>query len=191
MSSIEDDDLALLWRASTAPEPDPREIARLAGRASMRRFDRDIFRRNSLEYLAGVVAIVFFGWQIVTGNGVDRLQSVAAVLCVSFVLGHLWWSHRNLTPLDPSADARSYQVAMLERIDEQIRLLDSNRFWYLMPLSIPIFWPILAGSSLVTVTDAAMLLGLFAGAAWLNERWGVRRLKKERAYVEGLFQPET
>jgi hypothetical protein len=192
MSSMHDDELALLWRQSVSADPDPEEIARLAGRASMKRFDRAIHWRNLGEYAAGVVLFVFLGRLILTGDGADRLWSVVAFIVVAFVLGYLWWQHCDLKPLDPSSDARAYQAAMLARIDKQIRLLGSYRYWYLMPLSIPMFWGILETLSDAPVSSQlwqlAVLGALFAGAAWLNENWGVRRLREERAKVESLYE---
>jgi len=35
--------------------------------------------------------------------------------------------------------------------------------------------------------DLALMAALFAGAAWLNESWGVRRLRTERAKIETLY----
>jgi hypothetical protein len=186
---MQDDELTLLWQQGNSEEPDANEISRLAGRASMKRFDRRIFWRNSVEYVAGVVLFVAFGWNLVIGRAVGF--SLVAILCVGFVLGYLWWQHRDLRPLDPSADARAYHAAMLARIDRQLRLLGSYRFWYLMPLSIPLFWGILE-----TVNedpsglwrDLTLLAAIFAAAAWLNENWGVRRLREERAKIDRLYE---
>jgi len=189
MSQMQDDELTLLWQQGTSAEPDPAEISRLAGRASVKQFDRSIFRRNFGEYAAGLLLLVAFGWNLSVGRSIAF--SLVAGVCVVFVLGSLWWQHRDLRPLDLSADARAYHVAMLARIDKQLRLLGSYRFWYLMPLSIPFFWGILDNpneSPSGSWRDFAVLAALFAAAAWLNENWGVQRLRTERAKIEGLYE---
>src|SRR5437870_3415915 len=133
MSSRQDDELTLLWQQGTSTEPVPEEIARLAGRASMRRFDRMIFWRNFQEYAAGLVFLFFIGREIVSGKG-DVVDLMGFGL-MAFAMGYLWWYHRGRTPLDLSADARAYQAAMLARIDRQIGLLSRVR-WAAIPLSI-------------------------------------------------------
>src|SRR5262249_16035255 len=142
MNSIQDDDLTLLWRQGASTEPDPGEIARLAGRASVSRFDRASHRRNLSEYAAGLALLFLFGWGLIAGNdpALDPAIDVIGIVCVAFVMAYLWWNHRHLTPLEPAADARAYQAAMLTRIDNQIRLLRSVRYWYALPLSIPGLW---------------------------------------------------
>lgn len=187
-SHLQDDELTLLWQQGTAAEPDAAEISRLAGRASMKQFDRNLSLRNLGQYATGLLLLVAYGWNVAIGRSI--IPSVFAGLCVAFALGYLWWQHRDLKPLDPSADARAYHAAMLARIDKQLHLLGS-RFWYLMPLSIPFFWGILelvseAPSALWL--DTAMLAALFALAAWLNEKWGIQRLRAEREKIEGLYE---
>jgi hypothetical protein len=185
---MKDDELTLLWRQGASAEPVPEEIARLAGRASMRRFDRFIFWRNFGEYAAGLLGFVFLGWLIVQG---ERLNGLIGFVCVGFVLGYLWWQHRDLKPLDPSADARVYQAAMLARIDNQIRLLGSFRYWGL-PTYVFLLWMGYAHSEplLATVRDLVLLASLYVGVVWLNERsrWGVPRLRTERARIQGLYE---
>jgi hypothetical protein len=193
MSLIPDDELTLLWRGAASSQPDPGEIARLAGRATLKRFDRAIFWRNFREYAAGLATLLVFAWLILTDTArkLGMLEFVyGGALGVVFVLAYLWWQHRSLTPLDPSTDARTYQAAMLARIDKQIRLLRSVRYWYLLPLYVPGLWvikqvwkkdPFFAVICLAIYTGAYVLVG------WLNEVWAVRRLRRERSRIEGLY----
>lgn len=186
---MQDDELTLLWKQGTSVEPDVQEISRLAGRATMKRFDRSILWRNFGEYAAGIVLFVTLRWNLVNGRSV--VFSLVASVCLAFVLVYVWWQHRDLRPLDPSSDAKAYHAAMLDRIDKQIRLLGSSRFWYLMPLSIPLFWGIFENASEDPSglwRDLVVLTALFAAAAWLNENWGVRRLRAERAKIERLYE---
>jgi hypothetical protein len=192
MSSIQDDELILLWRQGASAAPDPAEIARLAGVASMKRFDRAVSWRNLLQYLVGLALCPVFVWQILTRPHIAVVWSAVALVCVVFILGYIWRQHRDLKPLDPSADARTYQAAILDRIDKQIRLLDSSRYWYLGPLCIPFFSQVLdAGNDVSTwgqLQELALFVGIFTVAAWLSERWGGQRLKAEREMVERLYE---
>jgi hypothetical protein len=194
MNPMKDDELMLLWRQGTSAEPIPAEISRLAGRASIRQFDRVIFWRNFREYAAGLMLFAFFGWLLVTGKAraLGMLQFVyGGALGVGFVLAYLWWRHRDLTPLDPSAGARVYQAAMLARIDKQIRLLGSVRYWYLLPLYIPGLWVIKQTwkrDPIRAVLGLGIYTGVFVFVGWLNERWGVRRLQAQRAKIQGLYE---
>jgi hypothetical protein len=191
---MNDDELTLLWRNGTSAEPVPEEIARLAGRASIRRFDRRIFWRNFREYAAGMVLFVFFVWQLVTGQARARgmLEYIyGGALGVGFVLAYLWWQHRSLSPLDPSADGRAYHAAMLARIDKQIRLLGSVRYWYLLPLYIPGLWVVKQTWKRDPIS-AMVFLGIYTAVfvfvGWLNERWGVRKLRAARAKIQELYE---
>src|SRR5262245_65150644 len=105
MNQAQDDDLMLLWRQGAKPEPDPEEVARLAGRASMKRFDRFVNWRNYLEYAAGVVGVGFFGWLIIRAEKpLDQLQGVTGLLCLGISVGWLWWMQRGIPTLDASAN---------------------------------------------------------------------------------------
>jgi len=205
MSQMQDDELTLLWRQGTSAKHDNEEIARLAGRASMRRFDRLIFWRNFGEYAAGLVVLVLSACGVVAGHdpALDPAVDLVTAGCIAFALGSLWWQHRDLAPLDPSADARAYQAAMLARLDKQIRLLGSVRYWYLIPLYLPGLWMVIA---ILRTHDTSGLLGkyrpvgavvylaiqtvVFVGIAKLSERsrWGIPRLRAERAKIEKLYK---
>ncbi len=183
------DELMDLWQESAMPAPDRAEIARLAGRAAMSRFDRTIRSRNLREYGAGFGVIAFFGWQLAHGRFVEL--DVAAIAAVLFVLGFLWNHHRHIAPLDPSTCASDYQAAMLSRIDSQIRLLSSIRYWYLLPFYVPIVWvTVIASRRSLIVAGLFFLLAtlLYAVIAWLNEKVGVQHLIRQRTRIEALFE---
>ena len=191
MSLINEDELVLLWRQGASTAPDPEEIARLAGRASIMRFDRLIFWRNFREYVAGLVLLAFVAWEIVTGK--EGGIPVIGLGCVSFILVYLWWYHRHFTPLDPSEDARAYQAAMLSRIDKQIRLLSTIRYWAVTPfaiLALADFLGEVRGRPVSAVLYLAFEIGSLVAVILLNERsrWGVPRLREERTKIERLYE---
>ncbi len=183
------DELMLLWQQGPSTGPDPEEVARLAGKATMKRFDNAIFKRNFAEYAAAFVLLVVFGWQAARGN--HRFQNSVGFLCVAFVAAYLWWQHRRTPPLDVTADARSYQTAMLNRIDQQIRLLNTARYWYLLPLYIPPVWTTIATWQ-NSKAAAILMLAAVTAAYWLilrlNENFALPRLRAERTRIEALYK---
>ena len=187
-----DDDLVRLWQDTALPTPDPAQLARRVAGMAVRRFDRAVMRRNAREYAGSVLALLFAGRQWMIGG--DHFQAGALVIAVVFVSGVLWWQHRRVRPLDPSANARTYQAALLARIDQQIRLLGTVRYWYLLPLYIPAVIQAVNGSSRHPI-GAWVVLGIvtatFVFIAWLNERLGVAFLTQERARVMSLYEDEA
>jgi hypothetical protein len=184
-----DDELMLLWQQGVADTPDRDEVARLAARASMRRFDGLIARRNVIETVAAAGVLAWFGWNIVANS--DRLVYVVSFACVSFVIAYLWWKHRHVIVLDPTADAEAYHAALLQRLDQQIALLRTMPYWYLLPLYVPsclqavTLWP---RGLAATLTSLAVLTALYLAVGYLNVRIGVARLRAERVRLEALYQ---
>ena len=185
------DDLVRIWQQSLLPSTDPSQLARELGRMTVRRFDRAIGWRNFREYAGAVAALAFGGVQWAMGG--DRIQVVLLVAGVGVSMGWLWWQHRRLEPLDPAADARAYQTAMLARLDQQIHLLSRLRYWYLLPLYLPavrqamVTWP---SRPVGAVTLLAIVTMIFGGIGWLNERVAVGFLKGERTRIASLYEDE-
>jgi hypothetical protein len=184
------DDLVRLWQESLLPAPDPERLARPLALLTLRRFDSVVSWRNAREYVA-ILAVVGFGvWRFVAGD--DPLQTGALVGAAAFVGGYLWFQHRRLPRLDPSATARAYQAALLARIDRQIALLGSVRYWYLLPLYVPVLFQVAqswqANQRAAAASILALVTALYAGLAYVNERWAVAYLKDERARVASLYE---
>jgi hypothetical protein len=184
-----DDELMQLWQQGVADAPDGAEVARLAARASMRRFDRVVARRNLLESITAAALMVFFGWLVVAGH--HRVVNAVSFACVSFVVGYLWWRHRDAVAVDPAADAEAYHGALIAAIDRQIGLLRTVWYWYLLPLYVPL---VLQGLSVwersraATIVFMTVVTAFYLGLGLLNTRVGVRRLLAERARLEALYQ---
>ena len=112
----------------------------------------------------------------------------AAIVCgAAFVAAYLWSQHRRLLRLDPTATARDYQAAPLARIDRQIALLGGVRYWYLLPLYVPVLFQVAhtwqAHQRAAAVLVLVVVTALYAGLAYVNERLAVNYLKQERARV--------
>jgi hypothetical protein len=181
----QEDELRRYWQESTMGAHDPALIRELS--AKVTGFDRKIFWRNFREYAAGLVLLVWAGFRALKGNR----PAIAMMAGVGFVMAYLWWQHRKLKPLDPSAEVGVYQKALLERFDDQIRLLSRVKYWYLLPLYLPVVWitvefwrrnPWSASISLAIITAAYVFIG------WLNEKWAVRKLQEAKATVNAMLE---
>lgn len=185
-----DKELLRMWQEMSLPPGsfDAGQLAReLADRVG--KFDRQIFWRNFREYAAGAVLTAWFVWQ--SFDPARRTISLSGVVVVGFVMAYLWLSHRRTARLDPTADVKSYQLALLERYDHQIRLLKHVKYWYVLPIYL---WLLLV---IVTVPSRFpggrishfLVTTLFAAfVVWLNEGYGVRKLRDARKNTESLIQ---
>jgi hypothetical protein len=159
--------------------------------AQVWQFDQKLFWRNFREYAAGVALLVAFGGQLVMGN--DRIGALIGIVGVGFVMVYLWWKHRGLRPLDPTADVETYKLALLARVDGQIRLLRSVAYWYLLPLALPMLWQVAnAWHRNPHVATTVLLVDtlVFGFVWWLNVVAGVRKLQAKRVNVESMFPRE-
>jgi len=202
MRQIPEDELILLWREGTSGAPDAAEVARLAARASTARFDRNVRRRNLVEYIVGLLFMAFLVWSFIKGDR-DVVGVLAFVLVASWIV-YLRWYHRDFKPLNPASDGRAYQSALIARMDKQIRLLRRVR-WLGVPLAflnalliaetvrtqhIPppgmtiVQW--LTGISVGLAIEAVVFLGI----VWANERsrWGIPLLLSSRETIQRLYE---
>jgi len=183
------DDLVRLWQESLLPAPDPARLTSQLARMAVGRFDRTVFWRNAREYVAVAAVTAFAVWRWTAGD--DRVQAGAMILAAVFVGGYLWWQHRRLPTLDPGASARAYQAALLARIDGQIALIGSVRYWYLLPLYVPIvaqaaqLWRVHQRTAAIVVLVG--VAAVYAGVAYINERLAVALLRAQRARVAALY----
>ena len=179
-----------VWQEGFVAAVDAERIGRRM-MAQVWRFDQKIFWRNFREYAAGVIMLAVFVGQLVLGH--DRVGALIGIGGVGFVMVHLWRKHRGLQPLDPAADVSTYRLAMMARIDDQIRLLRSVAYWYLLPLAMPMLWQVARAwnhrpwaAAFTLIVDAAA----FAFVWWLNVVVTVRRLETTRGNVASMFPRE-
>lgn len=185
------DDLTRLWQETALPATDPEQLSRRVARMNLARFDQVIDRRNLREYIGVIAILLMTGSQMYFGG--DRVTAGMGMAGGLFVGVHLWWQHRREPPLDPAMNARDYQRVLVERMDHQIRLLSSVRYWYLLPLYLPSLR--MAATAWTERPWSAVLLRLivtvlFAGIAWLNEYLGVRFLRHERARIDSIYESD-
>jgi hypothetical protein len=113
------------------------------------------------------------------------------VAATIFVMAYLWLQHRNLKQPDPSTDVFAYQKALLERFDQQIRLLIRVKYWYLTPLYLPILWMNLEKFSIHpwgSCFSIAIVTALYGFIGWLNEKAAVGTLKNARKQLLAMIE---
>lgn len=187
MNADQDKELMKMWQENLLPAPmDAQQLAKIITERA-KRFDRKIFWRNMREYVAGAGLIAWFLW--LSRNPGARYLWVAGMVAVAFVMIYLWRSHRKQQPVDASADVRSYQAALLERYDRQIVLLRRVKYWYVAPLYA---WMMLVLFTVPSTHSGKLpyFIAFTAFAAfviWLNESYGVRKLRKAREKAESLM----
>lgn len=187
---VPDDEWMQLWQTHTAGSPDPERQARML-LTKVWRFDHTVFWRNFREYAAGLIVMVIFAGQVMLG--IDSRTGAIGFVCVGFVMVYLWWTHRQLQPLDPTADIATYRAALLKRFDDQIRLLRTVPYWYLGPLFVPALsvatsvWPRSHGMAWIFL---AVVAAAYVFIGWLNVRVGVGALRTARAKIESMFPQE-
>jgi hypothetical protein len=171
-----------MWKETTLPHPfDPHQLANEIA-AKVTKFDRTVYWRNFREYAAGGFMIAWFLW--LSGDRSKWNLTIPGLLAVSFVMLYLWRSHRKRRQaLDPAIDLNSYRAALLERYDRQIRLLSTVKYWYVLPLyawmvSVGIMVPVNLPGGAPAYFTAITLFAAFI--VWLNESYGVRKLRAAR-----------
>ncbi len=179
-----------LWQETMLPgQIDAARIAReMAGRVE--KFDRTIWWRNLREYAAGAILIVYFSW--LSLNPASRLVALAGIVAVGFVMIYLRWSHRQTPPLDPSADGKSYQAALLDRYDRQIRLLRRVKYWYVLPIYLWMLLSIMtsvpSGQTGRRIKSLLFVTAFSIFVVWLNEGYAVSKLRDNRKKAETLLE---
>jgi hypothetical protein len=109
-------------------------------------------------------------------------------------VGYLWQKHRKARAVNPDANAAEYRAALLANIDEQIALTASVRYWYVLPVWIFFVVVFVTGAMRAPNATRVVQFGLefllatavAVAVVWLNERYGMRRLKNTRRRVESL-----
>jgi uncharacterized membrane protein YbaN (DUF454 family) len=186
-STDEGKELIRMWQESTLPGPfDPSKLAReISGQ--VRTFDRRIFWRNFREYAAGFLFMGFMLLNVVHPE--RRLIGFSGIAAVAFVMIYMWRSHRSTPQLDTTADARSYQAALLARYDRQIRLLRNVKYWYVLPLyAWMVLTVFLTRAPGARMTYLAVMTAFAAFIVWLNEGYAVRKLREQRKKTESMLQ---
>jgi hypothetical protein len=203
------DELGHLWKTQPVDAAVKGEEMRKIILNKTEKFDRTIRRRNIRETVAALAVAAFYIYAtLVQRDGIARLSSAIITTGALYFVYYIWRggtepasSTLSLRDLRPDQTLADYQRALVSKIDHQIRLLRSVKYWGLLP----IFVGLLIGSigivkehaekgTLTWIDGVAPLLYtlVFAGIWWLNEVWAVRKLQRMRTkLMAGAEEPET
>lgn len=157
----------------------------------MRSFDRRIRWRNRIETVAALAVAVFFayaGW--IQRNDAERAGCAIVVAGALYIIYYIRRNGGEASDPNPDQTIAGYQRAMVSKFDHQILLLRNVKYWYLAPMYIGLLtlsagtlWELSEKGALtwVAVTGPIIYTVVFAAIWWLNEVYGVGKLKRARA----------
>ena len=168
-------------------------------RRQAKTFDGRVQRRNWLEYAAGAVAMVYLTAVAFRTDGLVRLACIVSVLAAAWVLYFIRRYGSAAPDPNPQLSLSEYRDAILKKYDRQIWLLKNVKFWYLLPLytgMMLLYAGVIAKVAGVRgyvqwpefVLPACATL-FFGFVWWLNEGYGVRKLRREREQVRRQLDP--
>jgi hypothetical protein len=185
-SQLPDDDLMRLWKTQT--EERPVVLSEIRSKAT--KFERQIWRRNLLEYAAAVIVVGAFSRLLWIGQ--DELVRTGAGLLVLATLYVVYRIHRDgsVTGMPEDLALTTCRDFHRRQLVRQRDLLRSIWSWYLLPF-VPGLLILLIGRAAADPSDAsrvvmsAMISTLvFLGIGWLNQR-AARELDREIKALEG------
>jgi hypothetical protein len=178
------DELRSLWTEQRVKEVEDMTRLIRVFEKRLKHFDSKVKRRNMIEIAAGLLVLVGFGAGAVIAPD-WRMRTACLINCAAiiWVMGFILWKGTGPQELAPDATLESYRESLRRRYDYQIQLLRNVKFWYLLPLYIGIV-SVNVVSNPGKYGFLAVATALFAVIWWLNEGYGVRKLKKEKAALE-------
>ena len=192
------DELSELWHSETPSlieKEDEKMLTMVIEKT--RNFDRRIVARNMREYMAAFIGLPFAIWGAWAAP--SPLVRAGFVILTASALWVVYYIRRFAGPkrLDPGASLNAYSQLLRASYEQQIRLLRTVKYWYLLPLYVGIL-VISLGRGLQAhaegksprdaVVYMAAVTCLYVLIWILNEVYGVRRLerlKRELSSIEG------
>ena len=154
------------------------------------RFDRTIKIRNTVECVAGALVTVLFGvGAFRSPNGLMRAGNLVVAASGIWIIFYLLRYGRETRVPTPDQSLAGFRQALLRKYEQQIRLLKSVKYWYLLPAYVGL---LLLSAGIFSARAAegkpgwtewiavAIYTAVFAGVWWLNEVPGVRWISEQR-----------
>ena len=192
MSQI--DNLEQLWQTQAVRADMKGEEMRRIIIQKMSKFDRTIRRRNQREIIASLVGALAFGW-IAWGqvSWLSRLGSIVILASYAWIIFYFLRYGSGPADPDPDQDAAGFQRALMAKIDHQIRLVRSAKYWCLLPLYMGLLLlsagdvQAHAAAGTPSPQDAISPLVctlVFALIWWANDVYAAGKLRQWRARLE-------
>lgn len=193
---MNDDALKKLWQEQNFPSPpalpDEAQIAAMKNRMTC--FDKTISGRDYGEVAACIFIILFFGGDLLFRNNSALTQAGCFVLIASaiFIAGKLIGSKRRLPKAEPNAPVFNAMKVELQKVENQIGLLKSVAWWYLLPLFVGVMLHNFGArgsfhSKLIYFTG---VLVVYVFIYWLNQCAVKKNLLPLKRELESLLDPQ-
>jgi len=191
---MHDDALKQLWKGQdleALPKlSDEAQIATLKKR--MKRFDKTIQWRDYREVAACIVIIVYFGWHLLVGKYPALMQAGFVVLIGSagFIAWKLIGSKLRLPKAEADAPVFDVVKVELQKVGNQIGLLQSVAWWYLLPLFVGMMLCTWGGSGSFSTNlfGSSFTFVIYAFIYWLNQFAVKRSLLPLKQALEALLR---
>jgi len=189
------DELRELWLSQPDSGADTTALLREVERR-MRPFDRCIRRRDWREQAAGAIVAIVFGWFAFHAR--DPWNLAADLWMCAYGLWVLFYLRRNSKALRDAPHDRSlseYRAMVVDRYEQQIRILQRAKYWYVTPFWIGMMlvtWGAYrrTGSLAVLVADVLAFTATSAVLWWVNEGPGVRMVRRKLRDIMSLLGNE-
>jgi hypothetical protein len=157
----------------------------------MRSFDRRIQWRNRTETVAALAVAAFFayaGWM--QHNAIERAGCAIIMAGALYIIYYIRRHGGEAPDPNPAQTIEGYQRAMVSKVDHQILLLKSVKYWYLAPMYIGLLtlsagrlWEVSQKGALKwdAITGPVIYTLVFTAVWWLNEVYAVGKLIRARA----------
>jgi hypothetical protein len=191
-------ELMEMWQENTCPTPGSPGEYTPDFPAWVAKFDRKVFWQNFAEYAAVAIVLVRSVHEIDSGDR-PLIAPLASITAAIFIGCYLWRKHRGTPSLDPMASAKTYRDALVDRLNRQIELARSVRYWYVLPVwcfFLVVFAggtirmlanPVESGSTfLFLAIEFLLATAICVLLIWLNERYRVPKLQKEIERVKSI-----
>ena len=189
------DELSELWLSQPDPGGDAAALLREVERR-MRPFDRCIRRRDWREQAAGAFVTSLFGWFAFHAH--DSWTLAADLWMCAYglwVIFYLRMNSRALRDAPHDCSLAEYRAIVLDRYEQQIRILQQAKYWYVTPFWIGMMlvtWGAYrrTGSLAVLLADGLAFTFTSAVLWWANEGPGVRMVRRKLRDILALFGSE-
>ena len=154
-----------------------------------KKLDKDIHRRNSLEWIACLIIIpIFIKHALEAKTLFSSLMNIEIAFAALFIGLHIFYRGRKVKAPQNSLSSEDFLEHERSEILNQIKLLSNVRYWYVAPIFIGLIgltsekiylkWDVNnLPIGLIAYLISCFLLG--TGIIWWNEVKGVNDLKEK------------
>jgi len=189
------DELKDSWQAD-APGPEPghrnEEETMQAIRLQAKRFDRKLRIRDWLETTAALVVVAIFAAVLPSMNWLARAGLGLVIAACFFIAWRLHATRRCRQAVGADRPVAEVLAAEVRRIDDQIGLLESVLWWYILPIALGCVMAVagMRGLGWFTLGYAGLVIALGAFIYWLNQRAVRAGLKPRRRELVRMLEAD-